>query len=97
VIEEGVHNVLDRHGLGIGPGRPSGVQVILLGEVVVERFIGIIPRSEVVGLAANLLCPDACRMGIERKFGIGLARFGNAASVARFVRHRPIKERLVLS
>ena len=38
--------------------------------------VGIVPRAEIVELAAYLLRPTSCRVGDEGEVGVGLARLG---------------------
>jgi len=54
------------------------VKVVLLGEIVCQRFIGVVPGAEVVEFAANLLGPYSSGMSEQGKFGVrlgGLARY----------------------
>src|SRR5262249_9708341 len=82
VVEKSVAHFLDGQALCLFARRPSGVKVILLCEVAGERAIGIVPLTEVVDFAANLLCPYARCMGVERKIGIGLVRLEGAARMS---------------
>jgi hypothetical protein len=71
-VEEGIREVFDRQGTGVRSRRATGVQVVLLFQVLLQGAVGIISGAEVVQLAADLLGPYAGGMGEERKVKVGL-------------------------
>ena len=61
----------------------AGVQRVLLREVLLQCPVGIVPRSEVVHLPADLLRPSLRGVRKERELGIGLVRLADGARGAR--------------
>src|SRR5438132_1253838 len=60
--------------LFLPPRQPAGVQVGLLRFVLRERLLGLLPRAEVMELAADLLRPAAVGVREQREVRAGLLR-----------------------
>jgi hypothetical protein len=54
-----------------------------LVQVLRQGAVGVIPKTEVIELAPDLLGPIAGRVGVERKFGIRFRGFGRLAPGVR--------------
>jgi hypothetical protein len=64
--------MLDRDRVRLLMGPAAGVKVVLFLMVLLERTIGVVPRSEVVDATANLLGPIAGGVGVQGLVGIRL-------------------------
>src|SRR5262245_18534809 len=75
--EKPIQQIADSQSLARHPRRPAGVKVVSLVKVLVERRLWIVPRAEVVKLAADFLCPAAGSVGEQGEVGIRLCGLGN--------------------
>jgi hypothetical protein len=75
-VQEDLGHVLDRQGGRVRPRRLARIQGIFQFQVLFQGAVEVIPRAEVVQLAADLLAPVAGRVGSERKIGKRLAWLG---------------------
>src|SRR5262249_24070200 len=73
VVQEGVGHVLDRDRFRVWSRLAAGVQGVLLLQVLRQGAVGIVPRSEGVQFAPDLLAPVAGR--VAGFWGWGLAGF----------------------
>ena len=71
------------------PGRATGFQIILVGEVAGQCGVGITPRTKVVGLAANLFGPTAGLMCVEREIRVRLVGAGSCGRIGDGHRKSP--------
>ena len=58
--KELVEQVTDRQTLSLDPQRPSGVEVVPLFDVLLQRAVRVRPWAKVVQTPENLLRPAAC-------------------------------------
>src|SRR5262249_44922018 len=79
LVEERVRQFLHGQAVRAGPRLAASMQVVLLFQVLRQGAVGVVPRAEVMELAADLLRPDACGVGVKREVGVGLLRVGRFA------------------